>query len=426
MKILVLSDTPWSAGNSFGNSFSAIFGGIQGLEIANIACRPGSADSGAVSRHFQITERSLLHNLKDSRSPSGKELPLDTGLSPSGGELKARGFGRKKRWQILFWARDLIWAVGRWKSPELKAFLDDFQPDLIFQPVYYSSYLNDIAQYIKAYTGAPMVGYISDDNYTLKQFSLSPLYWIDRLYKRRKVKKTIEQCELLYVISDIQKEDYEKCFTTPCKILTKGADFSGVPELKESCGSPLQLVYTGNIGTNRWKSLAMIADVLESINKDGTKAQLRIYTATPLTGKMEKALSRGDSSFLMGSVPASEIPRIQREADMLVHVEALDLKSRLAVRQSLSTKIVDYLKAARPILAVGPKDVASIDHLIRGDCALAADSREELERKLRQVLAEPARLDEWVRKAYVWGRLHHHKPDIQKMLTEDLRALCGK
>lgn len=428
MKILILSSVPWSNENCFGNSFSGIFAGIDSIEIANIALRPGLPTSPLVIRYFQITEKALLRNLKNKMNPSGTEILLNHTNVPQEfcEDIKARKFGQKRRWQILFWARDLIWAAGRWKSPQLEKFVGDYDPDVIFQPVYYSSYLNDIAQYIKKYTNVPMIGYISDDCYTLKQFSFSPLYWIDRLYKRRKVKQTIEMCELLYVISDIQKEDYEKCFTTTCKILTKGADFGEALKLKEQYGQPLQLVFTGNIGTNRWKSLKLIAGALENINKEGIIAQLRIYTATPITKKMDKALNRGESSFLMGSVPASEVAGIQEKSDILVHVEALDLKNKLTVRQSFSTKIVDYLKAARPILAVGPKDVASIDHLIRNDCAIVASSGKELEDKLSTVLSNESELNRIAQNAYECGKRHHNKQDIQTMLMNDLREVCGE
>ena len=429
MRILVFSSTLWSSDNSFGNTYCSIFEGLPEVTFANIACRPGNYTCDLVQRYFQITEKALLRNLLNKCYPTGKELLQNNreDVNPEVcEEMKIRTFGSKKRWQILFWARDLIWAAGRWKSPELQKFIDDFAPDLIFQPVYFSSYLNDIAQYIKEYTKAPMIGYISDDCYTLKQLSFSPLYWIDRLYKRKKVKQTIEMCELLYVISDIQKEEYEKCFTTKCKILTKGADFEEAPVYKGRYQDPLQLVYTGNIGTNRWKSLKLIADALESINRDGVRAQLRIYTATPVTNKMKKALNRGASSFLMGSVPVSEVPEIQKNADMLVHVEAFDLKSRLAVRQSFSTKIVDYLKTARPILAVGPKDVASIDHLIRNDCAIVADHKAELEQKLRSILEDQDELNRVAKKAYECGRRHHNRQDIQRMLLQDLKEICGK
>ncbi len=425
MRILVLSSTPWSYDNSFGNTFSSIFEGMENVEIANIACRPGNPTSYVVKRYFQITEKALLKNLKNKTVPTGREIPLDSQFVESvyTENLKSRTFGSIKRWQVLFWARDLIWKIGRWKSAELKAFIDDFKPDLIFQPVYYSSYLNDIACFIQEYTNVPMLGYISDDCYTLRQFSLSPLYWIDRLHKRKKVKKTIEKCKILYVISDIQKRDYEKAFGVPCKILTKSADFTEPPQLKTSYNTPLQLVFTGNIGTNRWKSLAVIAQALQELNQNGTKAELRIYTATPLTAKMQKALQIDGASYLMGTVPASAIPQIQSEADMLVHVEAMDLKNKLAVRQSFSTKLVDYFKAARPILAVGPKDVASIEHLVKNACAVVAENKTELQMHLNEILQAPEKLNVLAQNGYACGKKYHDKAAMSAMLCADLEAV---
>lgn len=167
-------------------------------------------------------------------------------------------------------------------------FLDDFQPDLIFQPIYYSNYLTEMAVKIQKYTKTPMIGYISDDNYTLKQFNLSPLYWVDRLHKRKKVKKAVQKCKILYVISDIQKKDYEVAFQVPCKVLTKCADFDENPVLKENFNNPLQFVFTGNIGSNRWKSLALIARALNEINKKfntGATAYLYGNTLVKKNGK---------------------------------------------------------------------------------------------------------------------------------------------
>lgn len=424
MRILVLSNTAWDNQNSFGGSFSNIFSGIQGLQIANIYCRYGNPNNTVASEYFQITEKSLLRNLKSSSYPSGKRVLVDeAGMQLNAHEQATFDTARKKRWKIFFWLRDFIWLVGRWRSPQLQAFIDDFKPDLIFQPVYYSNYLLRIAQYLKAYTGVPMVGYISDDCYTLRQFNLSPLYWLDRLHKRKKVKKVIRQCELLYVISEIQKQDYEKAFGVPCKILTKSADFSGEPPVKTQYNSPLQLVFTGNIGTNRWKSLAMIAKALERINANGVRAQLRIYTATPLTEKMHQSLHSGKNSYIMGSIPASEVPRIQSNADMLVHVEALDLKNRLALRQSLSTKLVDYFKAARPILAVGPHEVASMDHLIRNDCALICQTVAEVQRALESVLDNPDKLNDLSKKAFACGKRNHNTVTMHQMLQTDLERI---
>lgn len=423
MKILVLSSTPWSKDNSFGNSFSNIFEGIDDIEIASISCKPGMPTSNLVKRCYQISEKALLKNLFNKNVKTGIEIEINDSI-PSDDlshEIKGREFGSKVRWQILFWIRDLIWKLGRWNTDELKAFIDDFSPDIIFQPIYFSSYLNDMVSFIKKHTGVPMLGYISDDCYTLKRVNFSPLYWIDRLYKRQKVKSSVKQCEILYVISQIQKDDYEKAFSIPCKILTKCADFSQQPVLKSKCSSPLQIVFTGNIGINRWKSLKIIADALENINRDNVKAQLRIYTATPLTKSMKKGLNRGNSSFIMGTVPASEVEDIQANADMVVHVEAFDFKNKLVVRQSFSTKLVDYFKIARPILAVGPNDVASIDHLIKNECAFIASNVKNVEKTILTVIDNPEILNDVAKKAYECGRQCHDKEQMQTMLYEDLK-----
>lgn len=421
MKILILSSTPWTNDNSFGNSFGNIFEGIEDIEIANIYCKYGKPNTKLVSRFFQITEKSMFRNLKNSKVPSGQEVFMDESVPTDVVEPKSANLARKKRWIIMFWARDLIWKFGRWKSPELKKFIDDFKPNIIFQPVYYVSHMNRIANFIKKYTGVPMYGYVSDDVYTLRQFSLSPFYWINRFICRAKVKKVVKQCEILYTISEIQRSEYEKIFKIPCKILTKSANFDEPARVKEEYGKPLQLLFTGNIGTNRWKSLAIIADALKEINKDGVKAQLKIYTGGLITDEISNALNIEGSSKIMGFISSSEIPRIQSEADILVHVESLSLQYKLCVRQSFSTKIVDYLKMARPILAVGPNDVASIEHLIRNDCAIVADNKEDLINKLNEVINNNNKLTEIALKGYECGKKYHNKADYNKMLSEDLR-----
>lgn len=422
MKILILSSTPWTNDNSFGNSFSNIFEGIEDIEIANIYCKYGKPNTNLVSRFFQITEKSMFRNLKNPKVPSGQEVFMDESVPTDVVEPKSADLARKKRWVVMFWARDLIWQIGRWKSPQLKKFIDDFKPDIIFQPIYYVRHVNRIADFIKNYTDVPMYGYVSDDYYTLKQFSLSPLYWIDRLTNRVKIKKVIKQCEILYTISEVQRREYEKIFKIPCKLLTKSANFDEPAQVKEEYGKPLQLLYTGNIGINRWKSLEIIVDALKEINKDGVKAELKIYTATPITEKIDKILNIENVSKIMGFISSNEVARIQSEADILVHVESFSLKSRLRVKQSFSTKIVDYLKIARPILAVGPKEVASIEHLIRNACAIDADNKAELIEKLNEVISDNNKLTEIALKGYECGKKHHNKADYNKMLSEDLRS----
>lgn len=427
MKILFISNVPIKRENSIGNSFLNIFEGVEDVTLSNIYTREGIPDIEVLSG-FCITEPMQINSFLNNTSVGKWVTPSDQyeKNNYSRKEKAVIGYMKGHRWTVFFWLQDLLWKAGRWKTPQLEDFVKRYSPDIVFTVLSNSVYINDLILHICALSNAKLVLYAWDNNYSLRRFAVSPLRWIKHFIDRASMRELAEKADLFYVISQVQKEDYEKCFHKECKLLTKGADFFELPDMKQQYNTPLQLVFTGNIGLNRWKSLKLIADVLENINKDGIKAQLRIYTGTPLTKKMGKALNRGESSYIMGSVPASEVADIQHNADILVHVEAFDLKNRLTVRQSFSTKIVDYLKAARPILAVGPKDVASIDHLVRNECAIVADSKAELEQKLREVIADTNMLSQAVVRAYECGRKYHNKRDIQKMLMEDLTQICGK
>ena len=378
-------------------------------------------------QYFQITEKLLIQNLRNKTKPSGIRVFPQEGNAVELNKQEQRGFdqARKVRWMVLFWARDLLWKIGRWKSKELHDFLDEVKPDVIFYPIYYPSHLNVMARYFHQYTGAPMVGYIADDFYTLRQFSLSPLYWIDRLFKRRQVKKTIEQCEVLYVISEIQKKEYEKLFTPPCKILTKCADFKAPAPVWPRPENTVKLIYAGNLGAGRWESLAMAAKAVEQLREEGFPVQLDIYSATPMSKAMSKALCRQGSTY-HAPVSYGEILKLQHEADIMLHVEGMSLKSRLAVHQSFSTKLVDFFSMGKCILAIGPGNVASMDHLIKNDAAVTAQTQDETYEKLKQLLQDPELVLQHGKKAYACGAKHHEKECMQAMLWNDLKEAAAK
>lgn len=423
MKVLFISASPLKNEISIGNTFINLFGDMEDVEMASVCTRTGAPDP-KVSRCFCITEKMIINNLV-KKTPVGVEININRDNDVAQINEKSINFAKKYRFTAFFWLQNLVWKLGNWKSKELENFIKDFDPDVIFTVHSNLVYLNNLILHIKKITGKKLVVYAWDNNYSLKRFMLSPLRWIKHFLDRASMRKVIKKADLFYVISDVQKDDYEKAFKKECKVLTKAADFTGNAPIKKEYNNPLQLVYTGNIGLNRWKSLSHIANVLERINENGIKAQLRIYTGNTITDKISDALNIGDSSFIMGSVSGNEVLKIQREADMLVHIEALDLKNRLYVRQSFSTKIVDYLAAARPILSFGPKDVASIGHFVKNNCAIVADNEKELFEKLLSILDDTDKLNYLSVKAYECGRRWHNKTDVDSMLKNDLEQLLN-
>ncbi len=429
MRILFVTASPVNMSLSVGNTFLNVLEDFEDLELFSLYSKSGLPDD-RIQKAFRITEKDVLRRILH-KGGQGKEITERYEVSPtedfkSETEKKVYNSMRKMRFTPFFWIQNLIWDTGKWKTEALDAFLEEIKPDVIVTLLSDSKYLNKRVLYVLKKTDAKLFLYAWDNNYSYKMFSWSPLVWLNRFINRHSMKQVAKKADVFYVISEIQKHDYEKAFNRNCKLLTKSADFSVPPALKETYNKPLQLVFTGNIGMNRWKSLAIIAKALQILNADGVQAQLRIYTGTPLSEKMKSALQIEDTSFIMGSVPASEIPKIQREADMLVHVEAFDLRNRLYVRQSFSTKLVDYFKTARPILAVGPFEVASMAHLTQNDCALTAETAEELAEKLTAVIAAPEKLDVLAQQAYLCGKNHHDKAKINQMLREDFAELMNK
>lgn len=421
MRILVISSTPWDNNNSFGNTFSNFFSGLKNISFCNIYCKPGFPNNNLEMECFQISEKKLIKSIFDKKCSIGEAVDVKH-ISEKKEDDYFRGYdiSRKLRLQVFFWFRDTIWKFGNWKSDDLLHFVDSFQPDIIFQPIYYYPYLNDIVLYLHDHLQIPMFGYISDDNYTLNKFNPSPLYWIDRLFCRRKVKKVIDRCEILYVISTIQKKEYEKIFNIPCKLLTKSADFSKEPPRNLYAeGTIFRMVYAGNLDSGRLWSIKQIINVVKEINQNSIRLLFNIYTPSPVPKHISTDLSRFGIQFHK-AIPYRDLLEIQKDSHILVHVEGLSLKSQKEVHQSFSTKLVDYFSLAKCIFAVGTNYQASIHHLIQNDAAVVATNRKEIAEKLRWIISNPDQLQVYGKKAYACGRKHHDCSAMKKMLCEDL------
>ena len=148
--------------------------------------------------------------------------------------------------------------------------------------------------------------------------------------------------------------------------------------------------------------------------------QFDIYSATPQTEKMKKALNL-TGSRLHSAVSYEEITALQKKSDILVHVEDLSLKSRMAVHQSFSTKLVDYFAMGKCIFAVGTEDMASIKHLKDHNAAVIAENKTMVYSRLKWLLMDTDRILRYGQRAYHCGAKCHNKVSMQNMLVEDLK-----
>ena len=421
MKILIISDVLLRNDNGVGNSCNNIFSGMPNVTIANICCQEGVSDNSISSACFQLSENRLIKNLINPNVRSG--IVEQKHCTESRDSIEPQKISpifkwiKRSRWQIFFAIRNGIWKVGRWKSNELNRFIDEFNPDLIFAQLQDKLYLNNIIMYVANYTKVPLTLYVWDDVYSLKQYSISPLFWIDRLLQRNSIRRLVKQCDILFTICKEQMLEYSKTLNVRTELLYKGHKFEDEPGRKEF-HRPLQLLYTGNLYSGRYKTLWMLCESLERYNRvhGNIYAQLKIYSGTNLTDKEIQKLNLGESSAFMGKVSEAEVKQLQKDADLLIHIEPMDLKGSLLCRLSFSTKLVDYFYNRKCIFAVGQKRCASIKYLHRYDAAVVVTKTDEIERKLWELLDNQDLMESYAHKSWNCGRRNHNISNIQEKL----------
>lgn len=421
-KVLVVGINPW-IDNSGINTLITFFEDWGAESLAHIYTRAGLPNTRICSRFFRISEQKVIQSIFRRGVKTG-ECVANAGNAENEQSGEKRLYARKHS-PLMSFCRELVWFLGRWKTEELNGFLDDYAPDVLFFPVYSTVYMNRLQNYIRRYTGKPVVLYSSDDNYSYRSVPKTPLALLQRCWLRHNEKKLLTNADRIMVISPKQKEEYDRQFKTDCVVLTKGVDFSQTPFCPKLVRAPIKMVYTGKLIIGRWKTLARIAQAMENINRDQCKITLDIYTTDPLTPQQSQELNRGGCT-VRGALPLDQVQQVQKEADVLVFVESLEKKHKHTARLSFSTKITDYLKNGKCIFAVGDREIAPIDYFVRYDSAVTATSYDEIEEKLNELVADPSMIETYGQKAYQCGKENHSKTDMQTRLEQTIAQVAAE
>ena len=132
--------------------------------------------------------------------------------------------------------------------------------------------------------------------------------------------------------------------------------------------------------------------VLAKLRARGPSGELVIYTFPEDIRQFGQSLAGCDAIRVAGTARADEVRRIQLEANVLVHAESFDESTRRYARFSLSTKIPQYLMAARCVLAYGPAELASVRYVLESGAGMAVSTEDvdELASELERLVSSPA------------------------------------
>lgn len=419
-KVLVVGINPW-IDNTGINTLINFFDSWDKEALAHIYTKAGLPNTKICDRFFRISEPKVLRSILKRKTKTGEVV--DNNVSASHTSIDEKIYS-KKRGHFMTLCREMVWLLGKWKTRELDAFLDEFGADVLFFPVYSNVYMCRLQNYIAKRTKKPVILYSSDDNYSYKCVSKTPFALLHRFWLRGQEKKLFVRASKVMVITPKQKDEYDRMFGIDSVVLTKGVDFSKYPFVSKDLSDPIKIVYTGKLIIGRWKTLAAIAEALGEINKDERRFELDIYTTDVPCDEQKSALNRNGSQ-IKGALTLDEVQKVQSEADILVFVESLERRYKNAARLSFSTKITDYLKSGKCILAIGGDDIAPIDYFKRYDSAITATSYIEIKEKLKEVSMNTGLIYEYAQKSYDCGRVHHDKADVDRILKATICAVKG-
>ncbi|OUO70299.1 hypothetical protein [Thomasclavelia spiroformis] len=428
-KVLVVGINPW-IDNTGINTLINFFEKWDPNKLAHIYTRSSLPNTKICNNFFQISENLVIKSVIKRNIKVGKIVFNANEKKKSKNEInekKKYAFFRKHRSYIVLLVRDIFWKFGKWKSKELNEFVDSYNPDVLFIPIYAYSYMAMLQLYIIKRCKKPVITYIADDVYSYKSEKGSILFYIYRFFLRKSIKKLMKYNNQLFVIAPKLKNEYDKIFKTNSDILTKGIDFTHLTYTKKQINKPIKLVYTGKTNIGRWYSLSLLANAINEINIKSNKIKLflEIYTKDELSNKVSKALNIQNASKVMGSLTLEESLEIQKKADILVFAESLQWRYKDLARLSFSTKLTDYFANGKCILAIGDKNIAPIEYLKENNCALICSNYKEIISNLNVVVKNETIINKYSELGFNIGKLNHNKSSINKKLMNCIKKLQG-
>ena len=435
LRILIISYECWRDDSNGGNVLSNIFEGFAGVDVefAQIYCKPGEPQNLLCKSYFHMTDKTVLLNLL-KHTPVGKKV--DYSAPPKGeygltqqenGQVKFYDFFRQHNLECFYVIRELLWKMSQWKSPELEDFIKSFSPNIIFAPCYASHFMLALDRYVTTLAEAPAVSYISDDNYSLKQLRLSPIYWLNRFILRRNIRKTVPYYQWIYTMTQQQEKEMHQALGVDMRILRKAGElWECTAEEKASKPKTVRFIYAGGTYLGRDKILARVARQIEKLKKqEGIAAELHIYTTCKLSSKMNNILNNGTCTFTHPAVPMEELKLCYCKSDVALHVESFRLKYALQTRLSFSTKIVDCLSSGCAVLAICPAINAGFQYLKQEDAALCVCEAKALPNEVRRICKDNQLRQYYKKQARNCLHRNHAKEKNLVVLYEELYKIAN-
>ncbi len=245
--------------------------------------------------------------------------------------------------------------------PELRQFIDDFNPDVIYSYHGGGYCVLCLCTKISRKKKIPFIPHFLDDwpSFICEESSLF------RRLSLSLVRRIIKKAPSVLCISEAMCQEYEVRYK--CRKFIS-LMHSVLPSFNSQYvdNSRKKLIYAGSLYFGRQNTLVKFCDIIKN-NRDWN-VELIIYT-TPNGWEELKGCFTPYPFVSYGGFVSQEELTVQISSSFgLLFLESFDKEPLKYTRLSLSTKVPEYLASGRPILAIGNETQGSISYL-KNNCA---------------------------------------------------------
>jgi len=389
MKVLIISHNPMSTKHSIGKTLLSLFSEFKREELCQLYIHTGLPERDVCSSFFRVTDKDVLRGVV-TRKVAGKTveatLPEEAPQEVRTEFYKKTYGNAKNRQPHRELLRDLMWALSPWYNKKLRDWVAQEKPTCIFAAIGSGTFLYKMALKIAKDFNLPLFTYVCDDFYSLKtpRTLLGPLWKANIV---RQTKKLLGRSAAIVSICQELSDYYQQEFNRPAHTVMTGTNYqvAQAPAVREEVKT---IRYFGKVTLNRYKSIADICRAIDRLNaQQGQHYAVEIFCGEPDRETTAEFADIQCAKFC-GFISGQEFENTFFSSHALLHIEAFDAPSVDRAKYSVSTKIADSLASGIPFFAYGPREVASIGHLLRHQCAVVATAKEELPEKLTELFTD--------------------------------------
>ncbi len=410
--LLIISNNVLSETNNNGKTILSFFSGIENLTISQLYLS-GEQPRVEGCDYFQISDKDIIRGLLH-KSKRGKQVRVDNSRVLDDDFAIRNKVGRNDFTLLL---RDVLWK-NKWNSNQLEQWLKEVNPDAIFFVGGDALFAYQICTYIKQQYGSRLTIYITDD-YIMPRKNESFLHKIRREMIKREINKILRLSSCFYTVSEPMRDAYLLEFKRGSYLaVNMTEDLKKKLEIRET--KEIILTYTGSFYYGRYNVLGMLAKSILDYNRrtKGKKAKLLIYSNEIPNETTKHVLCIGGASEYRGALSRIELVEHLNTSDILVFVESFDPDQIEKTKYSLSTKVTEYMSVGKPILAIGPKEVGSMQYL--NDVAMCINEPKLLKPEFERFLSDNDLQNTLACKARNKYLQNHNKVNVQKKFLKNI------